>query len=84
MLRIAVIGCVLDNPKDINCEFNSIIEEHKDIVVARMGVPMPEENISVLSLIVKGEMDRINHLSGLLGKIPTVNVKISFSKKELS
>ncbi len=83
MLRIAVIGCVLDNPKEINCEFNSIIEQHKDIVVARMGVPMPDENISVVSLIVKGEMDRMNHLSGLLGKMPAVNVKISYSKKEL-
>ncbi len=82
-MKIAVIGCVIDNPKEINCEFNSIVEDHKDIVVARMGVPMPAENISVLSFIVKGELDRINHLCGILGKIPTVNVKISFSKKEI-
>ncbi len=83
MFTIAVIGCVIDNLNDINCKFNSIIEEHKDIILARMGVPISKENISVVSLIVKGPKDRIHHLSEVLSMMPTVSVSVSYSKKEL-
>ena len=41
-----------------------------------------EEDMSVVSVIVAGELDEINNLTGKLGNIPNVTVKTSISKKE--
>lgn len=83
MERIAVIGAVLDEPEIATYKFNEIVSQHKKIVIGRMGIPLKEENISVISITVKGSLDEINTFTGLLGKIPGVTVKSSISKKEL-
>ncbi len=48
-----------------------------------MGLPFPDEDISVISITVLGTLDEINSLTGKLGNIPHVTVKTSISKKEL-
>ena len=48
-----------------------------------MGIPFENEGVSIISVIVVGEMDNINNLTGKLGKIPYVSVKTSVSKKEI-
>ena len=83
MLRIAIIGAVLDEPESATHKFNEIVAQHKDIVIGRMGIPLNEEGISVISITVKGTLDQINSFTGLLGRIHGVTVKTSISKKEL-
>lgn len=83
MRRIAVIGAILDNPSESNHRFNETLAEFKTIVRGRMGLPFPDEEISVISITVLGTLDEINHLTGKLGTIPNVTVKTSISKKEL-
>jgi len=83
MKRIAVIGAVLDEPKNSRELFNSIISENSDIVKGRFGLPFDEQNIGVISVTVVADMDRINTLTGKLGKIPGVSVKTAVSKKEI-
>jgi len=83
MKRIAVIGAVLDDPKNTQELFNSIISEHSDIVKGRFGLPFDEQNIGIISVTVIADMDRINNLTGKLGKIPGVSVKTAVSKKEI-
>ena len=81
--RIAVIGCVLDNPEISMQKFNEVVLHNKGIVIGRMGIPLSDYGISVVSITVKGCMDEINAFTGALGKIKGVNVKTSISKKEL-
>ena len=83
MRRIAVIGAILDNPNEANHRFNDTLAEFKHIVRGRMGLPFPDEDISVISITVLGTLDEINSLTGKLGNIPHVTVKTSISKKEL-
>ena len=83
MRRIAVIGAVLDDPKNTQEMFNGIISENSDIVKGRFGIPFIEHNIGVVSITVIAEMDRINNITGRLGLIPGVLVKTAVSKKEL-
>ena len=83
MRRIAVISAVLDNPKNSQQIFNSIISENADIVKGRFGIPFNEENIGILSITVIAEMDVINELTGRLGQIPDVSVKTAISKREV-
>jgi len=83
MKRVAVIGIVLEEPKESNAKLNEIIAEYKDIVRGRMGIPFLEEGISVISVTVVGSMDDINSLTGKLGNVSGVGVKTSISKKEI-
>lgn len=82
--KIAVIGAVLESPDLSQERFNQILSEFKGIVKGRMGIPFPEDNISVISITVVGSLDEINSLTGKLGNIPSVIVKTSISKKEIS
>ncbi len=83
MKRVAVVGIVLDEPKDSNSKLNEIIAEYKAIVRGRMGIPFMDADISVISLTVVGSMDEINSLTGKLGNVSGVSVKTSISKKEI-
>lgn len=81
--KIAVIGAVIEHPDQHQERFNQVVAEFKGIVKGRMGIPFPEEQISVISITVVGSLDEINSLTGKLGNIPSVVVKTSISKKEL-
>ena len=83
MKRIAVIGAVLENPKETQEVFNTIISEHMDIVKGRFGLPFIEQNIGVISVTVIADMDNINELTGKLGQIPNISVKTAISQKEV-
>jgi len=84
MKRIAVIGAVLENPKENHDEFNRIISEYNDIIKGRMGLPFTEENVGVISLVAVADMDKINSLTGQLGKIPEISIKTAVSKREIT
>lgn len=82
-MRIAVISMVLDDPEAVKEEVNSIIGDYRDIIRGRLGLPLPEENVSIISIAVIGDNDIINAFTGRLGKIKNVQVKTSFSKREI-
>ncbi len=63
-------------------EVNELISAYSDIVVARQGIPMPHRNISFISLVVEATMNKINTLTGKLGRIEGVEVKVIITKHE--
>lgn len=48
----------------------------------RMGIPL-EDGISIISIVVTGDLNEINSLTGKLGNIEGVTVKTAISKKEM-
>ncbi|NLX78051.1 MAG: CopG family transcriptional regulator [Clostridiaceae bacterium] len=77
--RIGVVGIVVEN-MDCTARLNSILHDHADIIIGRLGVPLKERKISVISLIVEGTTDQIGALTGKIGNLPGVNVKSALSK----
>jgi len=59
---------------------NGVISQHADIVLARQGLPFHNRSVAVISLIVEGDVNQINALSGKLGKIEHVEVKAVVAK----
>jgi len=82
MKRVAVVSAILENPENIQNTFNEIVASYKKIVRGRMGIPLPTEGVSAICMLVIGEMDEINSLTGKLGKLQDVLVKTAISKKE--
>jgi putative iron-only hydrogenase system regulator len=84
MKRVAVISAILEHSEQTQNNFNNIVASYKGVVRGRMGLPIPDEGISVICITVIGELDEINSLTGKLGKLPDIQVKTSIAKKELS
>ena len=84
MKRIGVIGIVVQSrTSDIAIEVQKLLSEYSDIIIGRMGVPVPENGISAISVIVRGENERISALNGKLGRLDNVNVKSALSSVEI-
>ncbi len=83
MKRVAVLSAILEQPDLCQQSFNQVISSFKGIVKGRMGIPLPEQDMAVISLVVIGEMDEINSLTGKLGNLEHVTAKTSVSKKEI-
>lgn len=80
MKRIAVIGAILHEPREIQSEFNETVGSFKGIIKGRMGIPFDEEDISVISITVESDIDEINNLTGKLGNLPGVTIKTAISR----
>ena len=82
MKRIGVVGIVIEGNRDVAMEVQKILSENGDIILGRMGIPDREDNISAISLIVKGESERISALTGKLGRLERVIVKSALPSVE--
>jgi putative iron-only hydrogenase system regulator len=74
--RIAVIGIAVNNRQEAAEKVNDILSAFAGIIVGRMGIPYKEREISVISIIVDGSNDEIGALSGKLGSIKGIKVKV--------
>lgn len=82
MSKIAVVSAILENPKLCQKAFNEVVAAFRGNTRGRMGIPL-EGEMSVVSIVVTGDLDEINSLTGKLGNISGVTVKTAISKKEL-
>jgi putative iron-only hydrogenase system regulator len=79
MKRIAVIGAILEKPQTSQRAFNEAVSHYKGIVKGRMGIPFDDEDVAVIALTLRGELDDINALTGKLGNLPQITVKTAVS-----
>lgn len=77
--RVAVIGIVINNREASATKVNEILGDYGDIIVGRMGIPYKERNISVISIIADGTGDQIGALTGKLGNINGIKVKVALT-----
>lgn len=77
--RIGVIAVVVKNLSSA-ATVNAILHEFSDIIVGRIGIPYREREISVISIIVDGDNDKISAMTGKIGRIPYVSVKTALAK----
>lgn len=82
MKRIASISIIVEN-SDATEHINRILHEYADIIIGRMGLPLREYSISLITLCVMGEEGRISALSGAVGRVEGASVKASYAKKEI-
>lgn len=78
--RVAAIGIVVEDTTSVE-QLNSILHEYAPFIVGRMGVPYRQRGISIIMVAVDAPADAINSLSGKLGALPGVNVKVAYSGK---
>ncbi|MBQ9915317.1 MAG: iron-only hydrogenase system regulator [Clostridia bacterium] len=77
--RVAVISIVVENPDSVE-KLNDLLHQFSQFILGRMGIPYPAKNISLISVAVDAPQDKINALTGSLGKLDGVTAKAAYSK----
>lgn len=72
--KIGTISIVVTDRTHIE-ELNRLLSIYGDIIVSRSGMPFREDNLFVISLVVKSDSDSVNALTGKLGRIKGIKVK---------
>jgi putative iron-only hydrogenase system regulator len=61
--------------REVVSEVNALLSNYAAIIHARQGIPLHEDGLFVISLVVKSDADTINALTGKLGKLKGIKVK---------
>lgn len=77
--RVGVVAILVTDKSHIH-NINSLLSESSEIILGRMGIPVREKGISVISLIVEGTTDGIGALTGKLGRLEGVEVKSTLTR----
>ena len=77
--RVAVISIIVENSQSIE-NLNAILHQYRDFIIGRMGIPYRPKNINIISIAIDAPHDKISALSGQIGNLDGVSVKIAFSK----
>ncbi|MBP5516923.1 MAG: hypothetical protein J6X86_08250 [Bacteroidales bacterium] len=77
--RIGTIT-ILVTDRSQAAQINPIISDYSDIILCRQGLPFQQRTVAVISLIVEGTVNRINALTGTVGRIQGVECKAVMTK----
>ena len=78
--RVAVISIIVENTDKIN-ELNELLHKYGEYVIGRMGIPYREKAINIICIAIDAPQDKINSLTGALGKIDGISAKAAYSKQ---
>lgn len=78
--RIALIGIMVEDMDAVE-RLNGILHEYGMYIIGRMGLPLRDRNLNIISIVVDAEADIISSLAGKLGMIKGISVKTQYSKK---
>jgi len=66
---------ILIRDREVSPSVNKLLSGYADIILCRQGLPFHDRPVAVISLIVEGEMNRINALTGSLGRLQGLSSK---------
>jgi putative iron-only hydrogenase system regulator len=78
--RVGFVGIVLEDRKKSADKVNRVLADYGDHIVARVGIPYHEKNVSVITLVVDMTTDELGALTGKLGALEGVSVKSALTK----
>ncbi|MDR2017666.1 MAG: iron-only hydrogenase system regulator [Syntrophobacterales bacterium] len=61
-------------------KINFLLSEYSELILGRQGIPLRDRGVNIISLVVEGNMDQINALTGKIGKLEGVEVKSILTK----
>lgn len=77
--RIALIGIIVEN-KDSVEQLNAILHDNAEYIVGRMGLPLKEKGINVISVVMDAPQNAISALSGKIGMLDGINSKVIYDR----
>lgn len=76
--RVAVISIIVEDDASAKT-INDLLSAFSGYVIGRMGVPYKDRGVRIISVAVDAPQNEISSLSGKIGKLNGVSVKIAYS-----
>ena len=73
---------ILISEKEIVEHVNNLLSSFGENILSRQGMPLRDEGLFIISLIVRSQADTINALTGKLGRLKGVKVRSVLIKIE--
>ncbi len=77
---VGLMGIIVKNRECTASKVNSVLSEHADVIVGRMGVPYDKKNVSFISLMIDGDANKVEKLNSQLKSIVGISVKLDLVK----
>ena len=77
--RVAVISIIVTESDRVET-LNDLLHEYSGYIIGRMGIPYKEKGISIISIAIDAPMDKINSLTGALGRLDGINAKVTYAR----
>ncbi len=73
--RVAVMSIIVEDTSSVET-LNNILHEFREFIIGRMGIPYHQKNINIISIALDAPQDVISALSGRVGNLEGVSVKV--------
>lgn len=80
MQRIGIIAIIIERNRESVKEVNTILSEFHECIRGRMGLPDMEDDVFIISVIVKATTEQVGAITGRLGNLKGVTVKSMLTK----
>lgn len=78
--RVAVISSIVEKAESI-AGLNELLHEYGEYIIGRMGIPYRAKGINIISVAIYAPLDKINTLTGSIGKLDGISAKAAYSKQ---
>jgi putative iron-only hydrogenase system regulator len=76
--KVAVVSIIVEKEEAVQ-KLNSILHDYSTCIIGRMGIPYRAKEMNIICVAVDAPMDRINALTGALGRLDGVTAKAAVS-----
>lgn len=71
---IALVGIMVQTAEAVE-QVNELLHDYRDAVRGRMGLPLADRGLNVISVVLDCDAGRVNGLCGKLGSVDGVRAK---------
>lgn len=75
--RVALISIIVEDSNAVEA-LNSLLHDYSGYIIGRMGIPYSKKNVNIISIAIDAPEDKINALTGALGRIPGLGAKAAY------
>ena len=79
--RVAVISIIVEDAESV-AALNELLHEYGEYVIGRMGIHYRARGINIISIAIDAPQDKINTLTGRIGKLHGVSAKAAYSRAD--
>ena len=76
--RVAVISIIVES-EDAVSALNALLHDYAQYIIGRMGLPYRQKGVNIICVAIDAPNDRINALTGALGRLKGVNAKATYA-----
>lgn len=77
--RVAVLSIIVEN-EDAVGELNELLHQYRKYIIGRLGIPYRQKGVSIICVAMDAPTDRINALTGALGRLSGITAKAAYAK----